>query len=142
MILAPQSALAWVQSTPLGREVVPEVYCTPTGAMGSAGRSGMVAGSPSMAAKAEAASGAWPAAGGAPLSWAVTASHSRSGAKRLTNSARLGWVIAALAPEWAAKYPSSSPDERALVVTATAPISAQAYQARMISGLFSRWIST
>ena len=42
----PQSAFACVHTTPFGREVVPEVYWMPTGAMGSAGRSGASAASP------------------------------------------------------------------------------------------------
>ena len=35
-----QIALAWVCTTALGREVVPEVYMIPTGSIGSVGRPG------------------------------------------------------------------------------------------------------
>ena len=44
--LAAQRALAWVCTTAFGREVVPDVNMMPTGAIGSAGRSGQSASSP------------------------------------------------------------------------------------------------
>ena len=50
MLLGPtrlaQMALAWVCTTALGREVVPEVYMIPTGSIGSAGRPGKPSSSP------------------------------------------------------------------------------------------------
>ena len=90
---APHSALAWVQSTPLGREVVPEVYCTLHAARGSGAWRG--SGSASSASK-------WwlrsvGCGGGTPLSSAVTASHFSRVQCVATNSAKRGWVMPATA---------------------------------------------
>src|SRR5690606_16121860 len=78
LMRAPHSALAWVQSTPLGREVVPEVYCTENGAIGSYARAGRRCGSASMASKDSLAAGA-PVSGSMPLSVVVSASQRRRG---------------------------------------------------------------
>ena len=53
-----------------------------------------------------------------------------------------GCVIAAIAPQWPAKYSISAGAERVLVVTAMAPSSTQANQASMASMQLSRWIRT
>jgi hypothetical protein len=65
---APQSAFACVHSTPFGRDVVPDVYCTPIGRAGSGGRLGARSASPSSPAKPSSAAGAFLAATGVPLS--------------------------------------------------------------------------
>ena len=44
---AAQTAFAWVCTTAFGRDVVPDVYMIPTGAIGSASRFGQSAASPS-----------------------------------------------------------------------------------------------
>src|SRR5690606_22823033 len=94
LMRAPHSALAWVQSTPLGRDVVPEVYWTEKGAIGSCGRAGRRSGSASIASKASLAAGA-PAAGAAPLSLVVTASQRSRGHAAPTVAARRGCVTPA-----------------------------------------------
>src|ERR1700730_11408982 len=49
LISPPHNALAWVHSTAFGRAVVPEVYCTANGAVGSQGRAGRSDASPQIA---------------------------------------------------------------------------------------------
>src|SRR5208283_6113033 len=126
--------------TALGRDVVPDVYCTPKGAAGSAARGASSAGSPSNAAKRSLAAG--DPLGASPQSVSVTATNPRPGAASDSSARSFGCVIAPTAPEWAAKYASSSALERAFVVTATAPRMPQPNQASSPSGQFSRWIST
>ena len=50
--------------------------------------------------------------------------------------------MAAIAPQWPAKYSISAAAERVLVVTAIAPSSTQANHASIASMQLSRWIST
>jgi hypothetical protein len=76
--------LAWVHSTPFGRAVVPDVYCTLPGAIGSCGRRGRAASSPSSESNEEARSGL--DAGAAPASCAVTAIQFKRPQWRLTSS--------------------------------------------------------
>src|SRR5690606_24294490 len=134
---APHSAFAWVQSTPFGREVVPDVYCTENGAIGSCGRAGRRSGSASIASNDSSAAGAY-VAGAARVSVAVTASQRRRGQAAVTTGTSRGCVMPATTAASSANQASSSALERALVVTATAPSQAQPNQARIASGQLSR----
>ena len=138
-VRAPHSALPCVHSTPLGRDVVPEVYCTEPCRHGSGSSLGRSAGSPSRLEKAfsfpgRRLVGASPPSARCP----VTASHLMRLACAATVSASSGCVIAATALQLSAKYSNSAPAERVLVVTATAPSLAQANQRNSISGELSR----
>ena len=99
LIRAPHNAFAWVQSTPFGREVVPEVYCTLKGASGSWARAGRRVGSPSMRSNDCACWGRFEPAS-SPLSVSVTASQRSPGQARATRSANRGCVMPATAPEF------------------------------------------
>src|SRR5690606_38586239 len=131
--LAAHRAFAWVCTTALGFEVVPEVNRMPAGSIGSAGRPSKASGSPISVSK-----GPWPssgvASGGAPESSSVTTTHPRSGPASATSAAYCGWVIAPTQPVWEMKYSTSAATLRVLVVTATAPTRAHAYQAMTASG--------
>jgi hypothetical protein len=72
----------------------------------------------------------------------VTAIHLTAPALAATSSTYCGCVIAATQRVWAAKYSTSGPALFVLVVTATAPSSAQANQLSTISGQLSVWTST
>jgi hypothetical protein len=140
-----QITFACVCTTAFGRDVVPEVNMMPTGSIGSAGRSGSAAASPTSSANAiRSAPPSNRARGeaGSPLSSSVTAIHFRCFACSATSSACCGWVMAATQRACAAKYSTSGPALFVLVVTATAPSSAQPYQASTISGQLSAWIIT
>src|SRR5271157_4040043 len=132
----PPQRIGVVQSTALGRDVVPDVYCTPKGAAGSAARGGSRAGSASNAAKRSPAAGG--AAGASPQSVSVTAAKLRPGAASDSSARNFGCVIAPMAREWLAKYASSSALDRAFVVTAMAPRMPQPNHANSASGQFSR----
>ena len=72
LVRAPQSALACVQTTPLGRAVVPEVYCTESWRMGTGARSSRL-GKPGLSSVSNAVAAALRAtSGSAPTSSAVT----------------------------------------------------------------------
>src|ERR1700761_7192214 len=137
LTFAPHSALACVHSTAFGRDVVPEVYCTLQGASGSMARRGRSALSANSASKLSLREGAF---AGTPASCEVTAIQRRFLQLAATSSARDGWVMAATAPQWPAKYSISAAAERVLVVTAIAPSSTQANQASIASIQLSRWI--
>ena len=77
-----------------------------------------------------------------PESSSVTTIQPRSGPAASTRLTYWGWVIAATHPVWEMKYSTSAATLRMLVVTATAPTRAHAYQAMTASGQFSAWIRT
>ncbi len=72
----------------------------------------------------------------------MTASHLSCWALAATTSTYWGWVMPATQRVWLAKYSISGPALLVLVVTPTAPSSAQANQLSTISGELSVWIST
>ena len=137
-----QIALAWVWTTAFGRDVVPDVYMMPTGAIGSASRSGQSAASPSRLENAGCPWAASSAEGTSPELSSVTTIQPSSFACFATSPAYCGWVTAPTQRAWEAKYSTSGPALRVFVVTPTAPIFAHAYQARTISGQLSQWIRT
>ena len=94
---AAQSALAWVWTTAFGREVVPEVNMTPTGSMGSEGRTGASTRSPNSESN-RSKSSVTACAADSPESSGVTAIQCRSGPLSRTIAAYFGCVIAATAP--------------------------------------------
>ena len=137
---APHNTLAWVQTTPFGREVVPVVNMMDAGANGSGARRS--AGSPNRASKRSLLAGWFPIEGAVPASSAVTASHRRPRQCSATSDANFGCVMAATALVERAYHSSSAPAACALVPTQTAPIHAQAKRASSISGQFSRCTRT
>src|ERR1700730_6337575 len=102
LIAAPHKAFAWVQSTAFGRAVVPEVYCTANGALGSCGRAGTSAGSPLISLNGSTRGDGWKAAGGAPASVAVTEIQRSSAVDCSTILTWRGWVTAPTTLAWVA----------------------------------------
>src|SRR5436305_589251 len=86
-------AFACVQTTPLGRDVVPEVYCPLIGAPGSGARAGTVSGSPASANQDSSRPGCYPADGPAGSAPRLYSRLSREAAAA-TALANRGCVIA------------------------------------------------
>ncbi len=140
-ICAPHRPFACVQSTPFGRDVVPDVYWILLTASGSASSSGAPFSSPRRSSNAI-ASALRGVSGVAPTSVSVTAIHLRFGPAFLTIDSNLGWVTATLAAQSSRKYCISSSLERVLVVTTMAPSREQACHVSKNSGQFSMCSST
>ncbi|MNO73381.1 hypothetical protein D3C76_643450 [compost metagenome] len=96
---AAHSALPWVSTTPFGREVVPEVYCTYIGRSGSAvtRRRSAAGWASSSAAKDSQPAGS---SAGAPASCSVQAIQRKRSRTRSRVCSRPGWVIATPASLW------------------------------------------
>jgi len=99
--LALHSALAWVSTTPLGREVVPEVYWIHAGSWAETSPGAPPSGSPRSEEKAspESTSSKLPASGLA----TVDTTQRALGTASWTVGIRLGWVITPTAPECSPK---------------------------------------
>ncbi len=101
LTLAVQRALAWVSTTALGSDVVPDVYWIHAGASGAMSAGVTDAPSPRSASKRSSRPGR--SAGATPASVAVTATHRRPGSIEPTIDANFGWVMAATARECSPK---------------------------------------
>src|SRR5258705_6532692 len=129
MTSPPKRELAWVRSTPLGLEVVPDVYCIEISSSGAtlvpAGVSGGVDGRPRRNGSSGRASITPVRAG-------------QRAATAWTGAAYCGSVTESLASECARMYSISSAVEVGLVGTMTVPVLAAAIQKRRNSGQLPR----
>ena len=113
----------------------------PNGSIGSGGRPAKGS-SASSSSKASPPAALAAASAGSPPSSAVTAIHLRPGPTSATRAAYLGWVMAATQSAFSMKKRTSAATDRVLVVTPTAPATAQPSQAMTNSGLLSAWTRT